>query len=561
MKQRPGGTAENGPAYDSETAVIGMAEEPDYLLDEIAQKPSARVVLDALQAKLVRMTDTWQLRPELALRLPRASESDCVRLPDGSLLVVWHMNERFLWHDGTPFSGEDLRWSTLLLKQFHPHGFFPSAIGQIQSVFLKERAKTNAVVVRWDRAPFSAAATWGSVLPAHLLRWDAGVDAQQLRELPFARSPVGLGPFRFESWVPGREIVLRVNEHYLPGRPALNRLVFRFYADSQALKEAVIRKEVDLAEMTGFTLGDAGEIEAAAEGLVVHRTPTTMLEQLTFNLRRPWMRERWLRAAIAHALDRTALAGRMEAAGTWLPPRHPACRAVLNQYRFDPGLAAEMLNTGGMLENAGGDRIDPAGLPVTLKLVIAQPAGVSAMERWLPAPDKQRLAGEIARSLQRLGIGVTIETMRTPDLVRQLASGGDGPDLILHQYAVRPEAGHMHWHSEAVPSADNHWLGQNWSGWSHELNDRILENAGTTLSEDERCDQIAGQQEIWAQELPALPLFFRPWITTAKSGLARVRPVGLAESFLTWNVADWFWVDRLTSTAKRRDMLWAKKST
>lgn len=45
----------------------------------------------------------------------------------------------------------------------------------------------------------------------------------------FSRKPIGTGPFRFESWEPGKSILLSASSDYFGGQPQLDALVFQIY--------------------------------------------------------------------------------------------------------------------------------------------------------------------------------------------------------------------------------------------------------------------------------------------------------------------------------------------
>ena len=45
----------------------------------------------------------------------------------------------------------------------------------------------------------------------------------------FSKHPVGSGPFKFNNWKPGKEIILTANEEYFLGRPYLDTLFFHIY--------------------------------------------------------------------------------------------------------------------------------------------------------------------------------------------------------------------------------------------------------------------------------------------------------------------------------------------
>lgn len=49
----------------------------------------------------------------------------------------------------------------------------------------------------------------------------------------FSRHPIGTGPFKFNSWKTGKEIILTANENYYLGRPYLDSLYFQIYPNME----------------------------------------------------------------------------------------------------------------------------------------------------------------------------------------------------------------------------------------------------------------------------------------------------------------------------------------
>jgi len=58
---------------------------------------------------------------------------------------------------------------------------------------------------------------------------NAKVIPKELAGPNFSQHPVGTGPFKFNSWKDGKEIILTVNENYFLGRPYLDTLNFQIY--------------------------------------------------------------------------------------------------------------------------------------------------------------------------------------------------------------------------------------------------------------------------------------------------------------------------------------------
>jgi peptide/nickel transport system substrate-binding protein len=96
------------------------------------------------------------------------------------------------------------------------------------------------------------------------------------------------------------------------------------------------------------------------------------------------------------------------------------------------------------------------------------------------------------------------------------------------------------WHSSRIPTEANRFQGANYYGWRHTENDLVLDQAGQEMSDARRVELMRRQQEIWVEELPAIPLWFRNTPALVHRNLQGVRPIGIPGGF-TWNVHEWAW--------------------
>ena len=74
-------------------------------------------------------------------------------------------------------------------------------------------------------------------------------------------------------------------------------------------------------------------------------------------------------------------------------------------------------------------------------------------------------------------------------------------------------------HSREVPTAENGWAGQNHGSYHNAEEDALIEAIEVELDESKPLPPWHRLQAIYANELPALPLFFRanpfvlpPWL-------------------------------------------------
>src|SRR5262249_35206256 len=70
--------------------------------------------------------------------------------------------------------------------------------------------------------------------------------AKHFNEHPGNRSPIGTGPYRFDRWESGRELILSRNDRYWGRQPYLDRIIFRFIPDAASALAALRAGELDL---------------------------------------------------------------------------------------------------------------------------------------------------------------------------------------------------------------------------------------------------------------------------------------------------------------------------
>jgi peptide/nickel transport system substrate-binding protein len=174
---------------------------------------------------------------------------------------------------------------------------------------------------------------------------------EQVGEENFKKQPVGAGPYKFVSFVPGLELVLEANEQYWRKVPNVKRLVFKVIPDESTRLAALKRNEVDIAYSIRAELAEE-----------MQRTPGLTLKsqvlQGSFWLyfpeqwdpKSPWANHK-VRQAVDAALDRKTInealtLGHSLISGSiipdsfeffWQPP----------QTKFDPAAAKKLMAEAG----------------------------------------------------------------------------------------------------------------------------------------------------------------------------------------------------------------------
>src|SRR5207249_4868793 len=181
---------------------------------------------------------------------------------------------------------------------------------------------------------------------------------EQLGEA-FGTQPVGTGPFRFERWERGKEIVLDANPEYFGGPPRLSRLVYRIFLGEQF--------DAMYAEFLRGNLEDTpvppreDRHRLSDQRYIYVKRPMISLRFYGFNTRVRPLQDRRVRQALIHAVNREKLVedvyrGQFAFARGILPPGTQGFNPRLMGYPSDQELARSLLADAGY---AGGRGLPP----------------------------------------------------------------------------------------------------------------------------------------------------------------------------------------------------------
>ena len=97
-------------------------------------------------------------------------------------------------------------------------------------------------------------------------------------------------------------------------------------------------------------------------------------------------------------------------------------------------------------------------------------------------------------------------------------------------------------YSTEIPTKENGWSGQNIPGYINPEMDKALDAAERELDPDKRRGYFGDMLRLYADDLPALPLYFRVDAFVIPRQLKGVVPTGNQTSSTLW-IEDWRWED------------------
>ena len=208
--------------------------------------------------------------------------------------VLFTLREGVLWHDGEPLTSRD--------PAFTYRAIMDDAVASPRKpdfeTILRVETPTDLEFRVVYRKPFSPAlSSWMiPILPAHLLEGKP----QEWWVEHFDRSPVGTGPFRFDTWRTNEYLrVVRNPDYFEAPGPWLEGISYRILADQLALRLAFETRQVDFWgvdpwAVSGFEKDPRFELFSM---------PGNSYTYVGWNLRRPMFEDQRVRVALAHAVN------------------------------------------------------------------------------------------------------------------------------------------------------------------------------------------------------------------------------------------------------------------
>lgn len=212
-------------------------------------------------------------------------------ISDDGLTYTLTLRDNVKWHDGKPFSADDVVFSIKAgAKSTSIYGFFSSAINTIEGVkaYKDGTAKEiSGISVSGNKVTFKLTKPFGNFLvflgdfciyPNHILKDE---DPALLHQSTFWDNPVGTGPYKLTEIVLGNYAVFERNEDFYGELPKIKKIVMTWYEDEPNVA-AVMNGQVDWWYSQNMT--DVKTITKNNPNIKVYEVNTYFVRAIATNL-------------------------------------------------------------------------------------------------------------------------------------------------------------------------------------------------------------------------------------------------------------------------------------
>ena len=467
--------------------VIALNNEPVHFNPALHSGTLTGLVGTQLFAGLIRCNAQGKPEPYLA--------SSWEISPD-RLTYTFHLRPNALFHDLSPITADDVKFSLETVRDQHPFSSMLSGVADMKT------PDSRTLVLTLDHPHPALLQVLTPALTPIMPRRIYG-NGQNIQTHPANWKPVGSGPFQFIRQTPGRRIILKKFDHFfLPGRPLLDRVIFSIFPGPEDIPLAIENGEVHL---TAFAPSVAHHNQLAqSPGLTVSHQGFQGIGAmlwLGFNLREKPFSDLRVRQALALALDKPFIQERILGPGS-----QPMDGPIVPDSPFyappDTPDTMDVQRANRLLDQAGYHR-DENGRRMVVELT-APPDGTS-----LTRPLITYLRHHLIRT-----VGVEIRPREYPDLAswgRRLSNGTFQASLDIVFSWYDPVIGIHRTYLSSNIRRDISW--SNTLGFKDPQVDRLLQKAGQQIDPKLRRPLYREFQQRIRSAQPVIWLGTMPYAT------------------------------------------------
>lgn len=328
------------------TLITGQSAEPITLNPDGKSDGSMDMIAQNLFSRLLKTNNNEEILFDLA--------TDYEVSEDG-LTYTFTLRDNVKFHDGEPLTSDDVKFTfeTIVEQQC----LASSALANVESITCPSDTQVVFHMKQVDSRFLSVLAYNGVyILPRHVYEgqdW-MGDDSMQ--------TPVGTGPFKFESWEKGVSITLVRNEDFFlgPDVPYLDKFIYSYISDANTAMQTFYNGELDILGV--FTPASELDNLLSNDELENYKTIYPSRFYICFDMTREPYNDLNFRLAVAHATNSDDIVNRAMGriglkATTYITPLYSwACNtdAEAAVPAYDLELAKQYMEKTGLTKDADG---------------------------------------------------------------------------------------------------------------------------------------------------------------------------------------------------------------
>jgi peptide/nickel transport system substrate-binding protein len=414
--------------------------------------------------------DALSFIPQLAVEWEYVAEENA---------YIFKLRNNATWHDGTKFTADDVVFTFDYTKQ-HPYQWVDNSI--VKSAEAIDEYTVKLYLSKPYAPFFQDVAGTQPIMPRHI--WE-GIEEPEKLAAPEA--VVGTGPYTLADYSKehGTYLYKAYADYYL-GKPFVDEIKF-VKISAEMIPAALKEGSVSAGDIPPEVVSEMEEAD-----LAVITAPVAWNAKLTINHHKDPLSSKQFRQALAYAIDRESLVqitqrghalagspGMIPPTSDWYNPDTP-------QYEYDPAKARGILEGLGYKLKDGYFTKDDKLLELEL----------------IAAADYKEVGQFVKQQLEEAGIKIDFRTMEAKTVDAKVGAWDFDLSIYGHGGLYEPSILKRVIMDEGFNSARY---------TSNETLNHLLKVQLTEMDAGKRKDLVFQIQEVYAEDLPALTLYYPKW--------------------------------------------------
>ncbi len=525
---------------------IGVSQFPATFHPAIDSMQAKSYVLGAVRRPITVYDENWELICMLCTEVPTPDNGrvlyDKNDKGEDIVMATFTLPKEAVWGDGKPVTTEDVYFTWQVGK--HPLSGFSN-----NQLFAKDIADIRIIDDKNFTVVFSKQ-TCGynqlndfTILPAHLEKEVFDTDPATYKDRTLYNKDTTnpglyIGPYVIADVKRGQFVTLKKNPYWWGKEAYFDTIKIRSIENTASLTAALLSGDIDyIAGELGLSIDQAFVLEKRLEGknFSFNYVPGLIYEHAEFNLDVPHLSEKDVRHALMYGTNRQAMVdvlfkNKQELAHSFVHPMDKFYDDAVKRYAFDPEKASTLLEQAGWILKEDGFRYHK-DTNKRLRIVLQTTAGNKSREI---------IEQVIQSDWNRLGVETVIKNEPPRIFFGKSLRERSFPGMAMFAFLSAPEnVPRTTLHSSMIPNAENGYAGQNFTGFNNTTMDDAIDKLETVCEESERTKLWKTLQDIYAEELPSLPLFFKSDAYFTPSWLHGIKPTGHQYGTTLW-IENWY---------------------
>jgi peptide/nickel transport system substrate-binding protein len=478
------------PGDEGDWLIRNLEGEPSTLCDFLATSEwSSRWIVSGniFESMIEYEPDEFKYRGRLAEKFS---------ISDDGLVIYFKLRDNIWFSDGHPVTTDDVIFTYNSITD--PNIDAASLANYFRDVDHYEKINNKEIKFYMKRVYFLSLGYLGgmTIYPEHIYKY------KEAREFNERRSnPVGTGPYVFEKWDVGRQIVLRRNENYWGPKPKVKKIVFTFITNTTAELQALLAGQIDYMRPVPDQYAEKSSDENFKKDfycLSYWDASNTGYFWIGWNEARPFFADKKVRLAMTYLVDRDSIIKHIL--------RNPEAQIPtgtfyiygkqgdpnIKPWPYDPEKAKKLLDEAGWIDHDGDGIRDKNGVPFRFKYMIASDLA---------------LHEQIAKLVKDAAANAGIEVLLDPyewSVFSQKVQSREFDAVSMAWGGGIEEDPYQIWHSSQRQK------GSNYIGFNNPKADALIEQARQTLDPDKRNELYHQFHRILHEEQPYTFIYTRP---------------------------------------------------